>query len=446
MRVISHALKIYCLAGPWVTAQDEGDDSVCTTAGDCTGLLLLPPSLEVTLGAPLAAGQVPTVQELKAQGRLPYVSSMGRSGTNPEIAFGAKFRNFLRTDLSVFYDDGTPQGAYSGKIPSKGRMAITTYSGHRFKLRTPAGGDVATYTMDHRQTMYIMHPPPDDTEMLDSKVYKGTLEEQQFMLDYEKREGRPWLAFWPRQPPTITIWPAAHVGQRHVVSTPNGFMRCKAASNDAAGCWDDPSPLSLTLEVVSTSPRVFVIENLLSEDEVEHIVHLGKNKLDLSRSMTGSHESNTRTSSTGWLKRDSTPILSRLYNRFADVLGIPSQELDHDKRGENLQVVRYGKGQEYMPHHDFAEQGVPEQRVLTLLLHVEPAARGGATLFPKAADGTGLSIKPPRGSAVLFYNMLPDGNSDDSSLHAGAPVEEGIKWACNLWVWDPKFSTRAFGF
>jgi len=195
---------------------------------------------------------------------------------------------------------------------------------------------------------------------------------------------------------------------------------------------------------VSTAPRVFVIENLLSEEECEHIVHMGEHKLTLGRSVVqGGHESNTRTSTTGWLKRDASPILARLYDRFADVLGIPSQELDHDRRGENLQVVRYGKSQEYMAHHDFSENGRPDARVLTLLLHVSPPERGGATTFPKAADGAGLAIRPPRGSAVLFYSMMPDGNSDDNSLHAGAPVEEGVKWACNLWVWDPRFAQRA---
>ena len=39
---------------------------------------------------------------------------------------------------------------------------------------------------------------------------------------------------------------------------------------------------------------------------------------------------------------------------------------------------------------------------------------------------------------MLFYSMRPDGNGDDLSLHAGEPVRKGVKWICNLWVWDPK--------
>lgn len=44
-----------------------------------------------------------------------------------------------------------------------------------------------------------------------------------------------------------------------------------------------------------------------------------------------------------------------------------------------------------------------------------------------------------KGSAVLFYNLLEDGNGDDLSLHAALPVRQGEKWLANFWVWDPKF-------
>ena len=57
--------------------------------------------------------------------------------------------------------------------------------------------------------------------------------------------------------------------------------------------------------------------------------------------------------------------------------------------------------------------------------------------FPKAAGGEGFKLHPGRGSAVLFYNLLEDGNGDDASLHAALPVTRGEKWLANFWVWDP---------
>ena len=36
--------------------------------------------------------------------------------------------------------------------------------------------------------------------------------------------------------------------------------------------------------------------------------------------------------------------------------------------------------------------------------------------------------------ALLFYNLLPDGNVDVDSLHMGLPVHSGQKWILNLWT------------
>ena len=51
-------------------------------------------------------------------------------------------------------------------------------------------------------------------------------------------------------------------------------------------------------------------------------------------------------------------------------------------------------------------------------------------------------MTPKKGSAVLFYNLLPDGNGDDLALHAALPCNEGEKWLANFWVWDDVYHTR----
>lgn len=73
-------------------------------------------------------------------------------------------------------------------------------------------------------------------------------------------------------------------------------------------------------------------------------------------------------------------------------------------------------GQKYDPHCDWDSNGVAHDRVLTLLLYLtdqqDPAA-GGETAFPMAGDGVGIAIAPKKGQAVLFYNLLEDGNGDE---------------------------------
>jgi hypothetical protein len=40
---------------------------------------------------------------------------------------------------------------------------------------------------------------------------------------------------------------------------------------------------------------------------------------------------------------------------------------------------------------------------------------------------------------MFFYDILPDGNLDTYSLHAGDPVKHGDKWAGAVWLWNPSF-------
>lgn len=198
----------------------------------------------------------------------------------------------------------------------------------------------------------------------------------------------------------------------------------------------------LNLTVVSKAPegpRVFLIEDLMSDFECDHVIAEGAKVV--SPSQVGSDKgfkSGSRTSENGWLSRTKTEILDTIHSRFADALGLDDDMLRPAMNSEHLQVVRYEKGQQYQPHHDFSDEGIANQRFLTLLLYISPSQAGGGTSFPKASGGRGLRVKPPRGSGVLFYSMLPDGNGDDLSLHAGEPVRQGQKWVCNLWIWDPK--------
>ena len=61
---------------------------------------------------------------------------------------------------------------------------------------------------------------------------------------------------------------------------------------------------------------------------------------------------------------------------------------------------------------------------------------GGGTSFPRAFKSRGISVRPESGGAVLFYNVLPDGNGDISAEHSGMPVLKGDKYFTNVWVHD----------
>lgn len=208
--------------------------------------------------------------------------------------------------------------------------------------------------------------------------------------------------------------------------------------------------------MVSLTPKVFIINNLLSNFEAETIKKLAKPHLAESYIGSGKNEQrrvgDTRTSSNAWLHRVGNPIMETLFLRAADVLQVPEHVLHRHVFAEDLQVVHYDAGEKYDAHYDWSNNGYPETRFITLLIYLsdmEDAEAGGETAFPKAplnhtddsseVKGTGFKVQAGKCNAILFYNMLPDGNGDDLAYHAALPVIKGEKWVANFWVWDPKF-------
>jgi len=343
-----------------------------------------------------------------------------------EIPMGAKFRNLYPIDLEYYFDDGTAEGQYNGIIPSMGRSMINTYNTHAFILYKRGTKDlVDRITMVKDKNFIILQPDDEDymSEVRETEFYKEVMQEQAYIDAYKEKTGLPWLSYYPRPVPMLHMWSADSIGQEHLVEiTENGH------------------PIQLTLKVISVKPRVFYIAGLLVPNEIDHIISLSKDKVHRSAVGNAKHGgflTQTRTSKTAWITRHESPTMEKIFSRFSRVLNISDDRLQHDRNAENLQVVHYGPGQKYSPHYDFSDSGAPPQRFLTLFIYLKAATKGGGTGFPLAYGRRGLKVTPREGSAVLWYNMLPDGNGDDSSLHEGMPVGHGEKWGCNLWVWDP---------
>ena len=377
---------------------------------------------------------------------LPYVSYLlDAPFTGANRPMGAKFRSFWRRDLEMRWDDGTAEGVYSGVLDAMGFTATNTYTLHAFIFldRTlPAGEqEVVRYTMRDDCHLYIIDPEASDSRTLASEDYAVAVREQTFTRNYYAEHGKPWLAHYPREKPVLNMWPAEHLGQTHRVVSRRSFFTCdpEARGNSFAKCRSG-APVNINLQVVATAPRVFVVEDLLSEFECEYIKAMGAKIIKRSTVGKGANgfTSNTRTSQTAWVKRSSSTIMEQIFGRAADALGVDDSIMQHDTNAEHLQVVRYLKNQEYTAHHDFGYAKTSNQRILTLLLYIDVPEEGGGTSFPKAFGNRGLVVRPPKGSGVLFYSMTGDGNADDDSLHSGMRVIRGRKWICNMWVWDPR--------
>ncbi len=131
-------------------------------------------------------------------------------------------------------------------------------------------------------------------------------------------------------------------------------------------------------------------------------------------------------------------MILKIEERIAELTHYPIEN------GEALHVLRYGKGQEYQPHWDYFPRRTPAgieslarggQRVATVIMYLQEPKEGGETIFPRL----NLSVPPTKGSAILFFNCLEDGNEDPRTLHGGAPVEAGVKWIATKWIREKTF-------
>ncbi|ESW29863.1 hypothetical protein PHAVU_002G104900 [Phaseolus vulgaris] len=214
---------------------------------------------------------------------------------------------------------------------------------------------------------------------------------------------------------------------------------------------DDEERGEQWVEVVSWEPRAFVYHNFLTKEECDYLIDIAKPSMQKSTvvdSETGkSKDSRVRTSSGTFLPRGRDKIVRNIEKKIADFSFIP---VEH---GEGLQVLHYEVGQKYEPHYDYFLDDFNTknggQRIATVLMYLTDVEEGGETVFP-AAKGNfssvpwwnelsdcgkkGLSIKPRRGDALLFWSMKPDATLDSSSLHGGCPVIKGNKWSSTKWL------------
>ncbi|XP_024028537.1 prolyl 4-hydroxylase 1 isoform X2 [Morus notabilis] len=198
-------------------------------------------------------------------------------------------------------------------------------------------------------------------------------------------------------------------------------------------------------EIISWSPRIIVLHNFLSMEECDYLRALAFPRLEISTvvdAKTGKGiKSNVRTSSGMFLSHEERKYPMAIEKRISVYSQIPVEN------GELVQVLRYEKSQFYKPHHDYFSDTFNlkrgGQRVATMLMYLSDNVEGGETYFPMAGTGEcscggkmvkGLSVKPVKGDAILFWSLGLDGQSDPNSIHGGCEVLSGEKWSATKWM------------
>jgi prolyl 4-hydroxylase len=184
-------------------------------------------------------------------------------------------------------------------------------------------------------------------------------------------------------------------------------------------------------------PILAVLAGVLSSQECQELIALARPRLTPSTVVdpkTGLNSVVAHRNSDGmFFQIAETPLVAALDRRFSQIMNMP---VSH---GEGLQVLRYGPGTQSTPHFDFLMPSNPAnqqsltrsgQRVSSLVVYLNEVASGGETDFPEI----GIAVCPRPGHAVYFEYCNSRNELDPLSLHAGAPVISGEKWAVTKWM------------
>eukprot|EP01084_Bolivina_argentea_P288796 495738_1 len=347
-----------------------------------------------------------------------------------------------------WFDTYRNKGIYKGRLRSMGMTATNSYRSHIFYF-TEQGTDNEIYRITVTKNINDYIIPPSDENIKQQPFYIKLQEKIDFFQDYFERTGAPWISSYNRPPPVLHMYnenATDEIGTIYNIKSSNSFWKCipdsSLSKQEQIQECQGTNDVSINIEVVSVTPKMFVIENIISESEAELVKQVARPKLHRSgtgQAIDANHNDETRTSKTAWLSYSEHVIIDTIFKRTADILQIDEQVLKNN--AEHMQSVFYEMGQEYKAHHDFSDNGRDEaSRYITILFYLneqQDELAGGETWFPKAREGKGIKAHPGKGNAVLFYDLLADGNGDDLTLHEAVKVNRGTKWICNFWVWDP---------
>ena len=262
-----------------------------------------------------------------------------------------KFINLSPDPVRVWWK-GNNLG-FIAEVEPFGSAGTATYVGHVFVVTPPNDQSkvLTEWRMKQGNSLYYYDPFNFDIHKAHKKLsdqqyvyYHLQWHNKLFAEEYKKFTGRDWLALYKqKKPPRFHMWRADYFGQTHQVETkeiyfvesPTEAELARGVSNygprpDVRSSMrkyrDSQATMTLNLTALSCAPRVFEIQNFLSDIEIEHLLNLARQS-DMHRSSVSAGErsgsnsqSDTRTSTNSWIPRESDIITDALYRRAADVL------------------------------------------------------------------------------------------------------------------------------
>ncbi|XP_060880427.1 prolyl 4-hydroxylase subunit alpha-2-like isoform X2 [Metopolophium dirhodum] len=190
-------------------------------------------------------------------------------------------------------------------------------------------------------------------------------------------------------------------------------------------------------EDINSEPLIKIYHDVLYDDEILKIKMMSlANMNDAQVKTIAGNDSvvqeQTRSGQVYWINEvDAVEYFDALNTRIESFTGFST------KTAELYQIVNYGLGGHYLPHHDPFIKGTENlvfgNRLVTVLFYLTGVQNDGYTAFPM------LNIVTPaeRGSALVWNNLhMSNGELCYETLHGSCPLLKGNKWIMTRWLYE----------
>lgn len=192
-------------------------------------------------------------------------------------------------------------------------------------------------------------------------------------------------------------------------------LRCYYSDNNVPFLKISPFKVE---ELFRDPVNLVMFHGVLSENEVTDLIELALPKLTKNNEISSKVQ--YRISKSAYFH-----LSDSIEQRIMDMTSLNSAGF------ELLHIANYGLGGQYQSHYDFGSQRFGlGNRIATVLFYLSDVPQGGATIF----NYIEVAVRPEKGAAIFWYNLLDSGEGNKLSVHAGCPVLQGSKWIATEWV------------
>ncbi|XP_022182993.1 prolyl 4-hydroxylase subunit alpha-2-like isoform X2 [Myzus persicae] len=223
-----------------------------------------------------------------------------------------------------------------------------------------------------------------------------------------------------------------HLCKRGVSRTLKKYLKCRYQTNNLFYRILMP----FKEEDINSEPFIKIYHDVLYDDEILKIKTASlENMRDAHIRTTGTNtalKERSRSGQVNWInEHDAVEYLDALNTRVESFTGFSA------KTAEQYQVVNYGLGGHYLPHHDTFQKGTENvmfgNRLVTVLFYLTDVQNDGYTAFPM------LDIIAPaeKGSALVWHNLnMSNGKLCYETLHGSCPLLKGNKLIMTRWLYE----------